>query len=246
MEKNTRTKSNNTIQIARRLTQFVFLGLLVAGLYMDMRIVIMVLLPATLFFGNFFCGWVCPYGTLQELMRTVGKLIFKKQYKMPRSIQKFMQYSKYVLFTIMMVGVLDFILTPINGYGTLMGLFSETGETIVVTLALGIMIIYLLISMVFERAYCNYLCTESAKYGILSLTRIFSIKRNEDTCIGCNKCDKVCPMNIEVSMHDQVRNGQCINCMKCVQACPVDKTLSYSKVKIKSPLPKKTTKTKEI
>jgi NAD-dependent dihydropyrimidine dehydrogenase PreA subunit len=46
------------------------------------------------------------------------------------------------------------------------------------------------------------------------------------------KSDKVCPMNIEVSMHEQVRNGQCINCMKCVQACPVNNTLSYSRVKL--------------
>jgi polyferredoxin len=74
--------------------------------------------------------------------------------------------------------------------------------------------------------------TEAAKYGVLSMTRIFSIKRDEDSCISCRKCDKACPMNIQVSKHDQVRNGQCINCMKCIETCPVPGTLNYSKVKL--------------
>ena len=57
-------------------------------------------------------------------------------------------------------------------------------------------------------------------------------KKNEDTCIGCKKCDKACPMNIGVSIHEQVRNGQCINCFECINACPVEGTLKYTKVKL--------------
>jgi polyferredoxin len=208
------------------------LGLLIAGIYMNIRMVIMVLLPASLLFGNFFCGWACPYGTVQELMGIVGKKLFEKRYKMPRNIQKYMQYLRYVLFAILIVGVLDFILKPMNGYGTFMGLFSEEMMTALSAVSLGIMGFYLILSMFFERAFCNYLCTESAKYGILSMTRIFSIKRNESTCIGCKKCDKACPMNIQVSAHDHVRNGQCINCLECIDACPVKGTLSYGRVSL--------------
>lgn len=238
MEKSNQKSKQSIIQIARRLTQLVFIVLLIVGMYMDLRMVLMILLPATLLFGNFFCGWVCPYGAVQELMGNIGKKIFKKQFKMPRKLQKYMQYTRYVLFAILMTGILDVILTPINGYGTFMGQFSEEMATVTSTFVLGIMIFYLVVSIFFERAFCNYLCTEAAKYGILSMTRIFSIKRNEDSCVNCKKCDKVCPMNIEVSKHDQVRNGQCINCMKCTNVCPVEGTLSYSRVKLKLPIGK--------
>ena len=231
--KDDKRKKDNILQLMRNMSQVLFLGLLVAGFYMNIRMVIMVFLPASLIFGNFFCGWACPYGALQELMGDIGKKIFKKRFKMPRSIQKYMQYSRYVLFVIMMLGIIDFIMTPLNGYGTFLGLFLDEVMTGLSGLALGIMVFYLLISLFFERAFCNYLCTESAKYGILSMTRIFSIKRNENSCINCKKCDKACPMNIEVSAHEHVRNGQCINCLKCIQVCPVEGTLGYGKVKFK-------------
>jgi polyferredoxin len=68
MEKSAKNSKIKKIQWARTITQFVFMGLLIGGIYMNIRMVLMILLPASLLFGNFFCAWACPYGTVQEWM----------------------------------------------------------------------------------------------------------------------------------------------------------------------------------
>jgi uncharacterized protein with FMN-binding domain/NAD-dependent dihydropyrimidine dehydrogenase PreA subunit len=87
--------------------------------------------------------------------------------------------------------------------------------------------------MFFERPFCNYLCIEGAKFGLLSSIRPFTIIRNKETCVGCNRCNGACPMNIDVSSYGQVRSLQCINCMECVAACPVKNTITIGIIPVK-------------
>ncbi|MBI9104441.1 MAG: 4Fe-4S binding protein [Spirochaetales bacterium] len=217
-------KSKSKLQLIRNAVQLVFLVLLIAGIYTKMRMVLIVFLPAALLFGNFFCGWACPYGTVQEIFGKIGSLFIKKKLKMPRVVQKYLQYVRYILFALVTVGIGEAAFYYINGYMTFMGQFMAG---FILDASFVIMISFALIALFFERPFCNYLCTEAAKYGIVSMVRIFSIKRNEDTCISCRKCDRVCPMNIVISDKKHVRNGQCINCLECVSACPVENTLTY-------------------
>jgi len=217
------------IQLYRKLAQILFLILLIAGLYLNAKIVIGLLLPVSFIFGNFFCGWVCPYGTVQEFFSKIGKKIFKKQFKMPIGIQKYLKYSRYLLMLISVTGIISFVFDSINGYKTFMQIFTNG---IILSAASIIMISFIIISMLFDRPFCNYFCFEGIKFGVFSLTRIFSIKRDEDKCIGCKKCSKACPMNINVSEKEHIRHGQCINCFECISACPVNDTLTYGRVKL--------------
>ena len=89
---------------------------------------------------------------------------------------------------------------------------------------------FLVIALFFERPFCNYVCSEGIKFGVASLTRLFTIKRNAATCVNCQRCNQACPMNIQVSAGKSVRNAQCINCFQCIAACPANGTLSYGNV----------------
>ena len=66
------------IQIIRNSVQLAFIGLLISGLFMKFKAVFPLLLIFSLVVGNFFCGWVCPYGALQEFFGAIGDRISEK------------------------------------------------------------------------------------------------------------------------------------------------------------------------
>jgi polyferredoxin len=209
----------------RNIVQIAVLALLAAGFYSGIRPALMVLLPLGFLAGNFFCGWICPFGTAQEIFGRIGSLIWKKKFKMPPKFQRYAQFSRYLLAMAMMLLISKEIAQsiPLNAYKSFL---AVAGGRTVETAALVIMGVFLFIALFFERPFCNYVCSEGIKYGVVSLTRVFTIKRDSKTCVNCKVCDRACPMNIQVSDSQNVRNAQCINCFRCVAACP-NHTLSY-------------------
>ncbi|MBN1463118.1 MAG: 4Fe-4S binding protein [Paludibacteraceae bacterium] len=196
-----------------------------------MLIVFGFILVSTLVFNTFFCGWICPMGTLFDLIRGIGKKfgnlsfiqptnkVFKKWVKKNKTvllkIDHYLRYFRYVFFLWILQSIF-------------LGLASikEEGER-------GIMsVLYLLIAMLvsglfIERSWCKYICPVGAFLGIVSKISISRISRNQDLCIKCNICSKVCPMNIDVANRISVNDIDCQSGLKCVDACPVENALSF-------------------
>ena len=227
-EKNAATTRN--VQYCRTLMQLAALALLVAGLYTQVvRAHTLWVLGLGLLAGNFFCGWLCPYGTAQELCGKIGSLFLKRKLKMPPALQRYLQFSRYLLMLALLAlgAQAAAAAAPINSYRSFMAL---AGGKVVEMTVLAIMGSFLVIALFFERPFCNYVCSEGIKFGVASLTRLVTIKRNAATCVNCQRCNQACPMNIQVSAGKSVRNAQCINCFSCIAACPSNGTLSYSNV----------------
>ncbi|MHC1715002.1 MAG: 4Fe-4S binding protein [Acidaminococcaceae bacterium] len=229
-QNNNEQRSNiKKIQWLRMSVQLIFVAILIGGLYKFVKPAFVVILPLAFLAGNFFCGWLCPFGTAQEIFGKLGSFFIKKKFKVSPSLQLYLQFSRYILAAIVLAHIVDsFVdLSSINAYKTFMRAMSGNLAQTVATFIMGT---FLVVALFFERPFCNYFCPEGIKFGLASLTRFFSIKRNSDTCIHCKCCDKACPMNIEVSKGNHVRNAQCINCFKCIAACPKQDTLTYGRV----------------
>jgi len=196
----------------------------------------LVLLAAIIILGvvlsRFFCGWICAFGALQGIFGWIGKKLFKKRRVVPEKLDRAFRWIKYPL----LVGIVYFTWTtgtliirpydPLAAYAHLSaGIASVWAEF---AIGLIILIVVLVLSTLYERAFCKYLCPLGAVNSILGRIPLFRIKRDSTTCISCSKCDRVCPMNIDVSTAKTINSPECIGCMECVTACPTKKNTLYT------------------
>ncbi|MEN8905128.1 MAG: 4Fe-4S binding protein [Clostridiales bacterium] len=181
-------------------------------------------------FGPLICGWVCPFGTVQEFLSKIGRKIFKKKYNnfIPYKIDRILRYIRYIILILVVYNIASttkLMFQDIDPYYALFNFW--TGEVAIAAyIILGATI---LLSLIIERPWCKYACPYGAFLGIFNLFRIFKIKRNQKTCINCKACDVGCPMNIKVSEKTKVLDHQCISCMKCTSdyICPIGDTVEF-------------------
>ncbi len=188
-------------------------------------------LALTLLFGPVFCSWICPFGTVEEFIGKIGKKIFKKNYNhfVPSIIDKLLRYIRYVILILVVINTAisgKLLFANFDPYFALFNIWSSE----VTRLSLLVLGLVLIGSLFVERPWCKYFCPLGALLGIFNLFRIVKLKRNEKTCINCKACDRICPMNINVSTSKAVSNHQCISCFLCTDeiTCPVNDTLNFS------------------
>ena len=185
-----------------------------------------VILVSVIFFGVFFCGWICPFGAAQDWIAWLGRKIKIPRFQMPRKMQNYLQFSRYILTFIGFWGI-SFSFLNTRYY------FNHNLMNNMLTMYSGISLAtFLIVSLFFDRPFCNYFCMKGAVDGMISVLRPVSIKKDDKLSVHCHLCDKVCPMNIPVERMNFVRHPNCINCMRCVSMCPKS-CLKYQLMKIK-------------
>ena len=133
----------------------------------------------TAVFGRYYCGYICSFGAAQDLSYDLGKLIRKQtKYRKKRMLSvktdKILSKLKYPVLVIVAVSavwkknLLD-VISPWKGFASLLSLLrGNFSKENLISAGVWICIIVLVISAVFFRAFCRYLCPMGAIYTLLS------------------------------------------------------------------------------
>ena len=190
-----------------------------------------IVVATALLFRRAFCGYVCPLGAIQEFSAKLGSLIFRgKRPVMPTWVDRPARWLKYVVlagFTIWTWQAATLVLRPYDPWVAYMHI---TSTEVIAEFAVGLVVLGITVigSVVYDRFFCKYACPMGAFLAAISWFSVFKVRRSADTCTNCSACDKVCPVNVTVSMVDVVSDPECINCNECVNVCPVKDTLVVS------------------
>ncbi len=179
-------------------------------------------------FGRLICGWLCPFGLLQELL-----------YKIPTPKAKWslkrLRWVKYAILVIFVLAIPVFVMFQKGiGYpafckyicpqGTIGGTLLILGDPELTELAgmrflmkWSILLVLLIASVFLFRPFCRLLCPLGALYGLFNSIALIHIHLDTDKCSSCGACKAACPMQIDPVT--SCNGTECIRCGKCMTSC---------------------------
>jgi NosR/NirI family nitrous oxide reductase transcriptional regulator len=163
-----------------------------------------------------FCGWLCPFGALQEMASWVGKKLKIRQRKVPENWHRRLIKLKYVIL-LGLVGTSFYSLTlaeqlaEVEPFKTSITLFFWRYWPFVVY-AVGLLVV----GMFVHKFFCRYLCPLGAGLAVLGRFRLFSWLERVKLCGSpCQVCKKSCEINA-IRTDGRIDYDECIQCLECV------------------------------
>ena len=184
--------------------------------------------------GRFVCGWLCPFGLIQDLLH---KIPFPKKISTFRG-DRLLRKLKYVIFLVFVILMPMFVVDLLGQgapffcklicpAGTLEGGLPLVLLNKAMRGAIGwlyiwkntILIVTIVLSIIIYRPFCRYICPLGAFYSVFNKVSIYRYRVDMEKCVHCGKCAKACQM--VVNPVENPNSPECIRCGRCKQACPV-------------------------
>ncbi len=186
--------------------------------------------------GRFVCGFLCPFGLVQDLLYRIPLPGKKKKGKLLPG-DRVLRKARYVLLVVFCL-LLPMAAVDVVGQGspwfcqyvcpsgTLLGSVPLLTANAALRSAIGplwvwkmaLMAVLLALGTLYYRPFCRYLCPLGAVYGLFNPVSLYKIRVDEAACIRCGRCRAICGFDIPV--WQRPNSPECIRCGRCVEACP--------------------------
>ena len=193
--------------------------------------------------GRLVCGFLCPFGLVQELLNKIPFPLKIKTFAGDRKL-RYIKYAVLLVFVILLpITITDAVgggspwfcklLCPA---GTLEGGIPLLLSNPMLRKSAGflflfkavILIITLIGSIIICRPFCKYVCPLGAIYALFNKVSVYRYHIDKNTCTDCGKCENICPMNIKPQT--ETNHPECIRCGACKSTCPLSAVSSGFKI----------------
>lgn len=191
--------------------------------------------------GRFLCGYLCPFGFIQDLLYMIKTPKIRKG-----KVTRILSYLKYIMFGFLAVvapiiaaivvhetqPVFCKLICPVGTFeGSIYIVFHPNNAdlipgltgTFAIKLVVAIIVIGLCIFI--ARPFCRFLCPMGAVLSLFNGISVFGVHVNSDKCVSCGKCITTCKYDIK---HPGDR--ECISCGECIKGCPTN-AIYYKQIK---------------
>ena len=163
-----------------------------------------------------FCGWLCPFGALQELLAQISRALKLPQWNPGDSIQRKLWMAKYVALGVILLLVVfapdaATVAEEIEPFKTaITAIFVRGWPYVIYAVAL------LIIGLFTERAFCRFLCPLGAGLAILDRLHLFELLKRRPECGNpCHLCERSCPVRA-IESSGKIVMAECFQCLDCM------------------------------
>lgn len=183
--------------------------------------------------GRVVCGFLCPFGLVQDLLYKIPV----PKFTVPKKADKYLRYLKYAVLLFFVILLPIFIrdefgfgktwfckyICPAGtlGAGIPLLIKNESLRQAVGVLfgwKAAVLMAVIVLSMIIYRPFCKYLCPLGAFYSFFNKFSFYRLTVEKEQCIDCRLCEKTCKMGVEVTKN--INSPECIRCGACMEVCP--------------------------
>ncbi len=175
--------------------------------------------------GRAVCGFLCPFGLIQELLNKIPS----PKLKLPRSLTA-AKYFLLIIFVLILpvagklgepafceyicpAGTLEAGLPLIATHAEFRGVLGN-----LFALKVSILVAVIFGSVLVHRFFCCVMCPLGAIYGLLNRFSFYRLTCAADKCINCGRCRRACPLDLDPTK--EFNSAECVRCGRCVAVCP--------------------------